>query len=64
MSVMCQFRQADFSLFRAKIARRVLNVWTVHVCQKHREKRFETVINAEVQLNAYGRLRVKAKMKV
>ena len=37
---------------------------TVPVCREHGEKRLETVINAEVQFNAYGRLSVKTKMKL
>ena len=45
-------------------SRRVLNVLTVPVCREHGEKRLEAVINAEVQLNAYGRLSVKTKMKL
>ena len=45
-------------------SRRVLNVLTVSVCREHGEKRLEAVINAEVQLDAYGRLSVKTKMKL
>ena len=45
-------------------SRRVLNVLTVPVCREHGEKRLKAVINAEVQLNAYGRLSVKTKMKL